>query len=121
MNNKYLKRVQKKLDHYYSYFKADNILVVSEDKASLPFAYLIGENPSHPNHLLISIAVDYTYSERVTDVALLANSVKTVALTEQFFISNLGITYIGVEAHKYYQIETELPIEDINPPTDTLN
>lgn len=114
MKNKDLTQVNKLLNKYFSYYKSANVLVVSEDKAVLPFAYIINDK-THPNHLLLSIAVDYPYSERCVELALLVNSVKPVALTEQFFIAQNGTTYLGSDADKYYSLESDYPINDIQP------
>lgn len=119
MQNKYLRRVRKALPSYFCYFKADNILVLSEDKSVLPFAYLIHDPIANPNFLLLSLAVDYPHSERAVEVALIANTVLRVALTENFFVSQTGNTYIGQEAFKHYEIECELPLQDIEPSSKT--
>jgi hypothetical protein len=118
MEHKDLKKVQKKLKQYFSYFKHDNILVISEDKTVLPFAYLIIDENNYRGYMLLSLAVDYPYSEKAVELALIANLVRPVALSEQFFIAQSGTTYIGKDAHKQFQIETELPLEDIEPLSD---
>lgn len=110
-----LLKVKKKLNNYFCYFKHENILVISEDKAVLPFAYLIHDKETHPHFLLISLAIDYPNTYNVAEITLLSNSVKRVALGEQFFISKDGTTYLGEDAHKYYSIETQLSIEDLEP------
>lgn len=120
MQNKHLKLVKSALSNYFSYFKSPNILVVSEDKSVLPFAYVIVEK-AHPDHLLLSLAIDYPFPDRVVDLALIVNNIKTVALADGFFVAQTGNTYLGEEAHHYYQIETEVPIKDIDPSSGTLH
>lgn len=115
MENKYLKNVQKNLKGFFCYFKAENVLVVSEDKSVMPFAYIIADELNYPDTLLLSVAVDFPFAEKVVHVALCANRIQKVALTDQFFIGQNGVTYMGEEADKYYEIETECPLEEIEP------
>lgn len=117
MRHKYLKKAKKTLSDYYTYYKHDNILVISEDKAVLPFAYLIVDE-HYPENILLSTAVDYPHLNKAIDVALSVNSIKKIALTEQFFIAQNGSTYFGNDAYKYHEIESQISLEELEPFSD---
>lgn len=121
MQNKYLKRIAKTLKSYYFYFKHENILVVSEDKATLPFAFLISDEIRHPGKILLSLAVNYPFSEKAVALALGANAVKPIMIADNFFIGQNGTTYIGEDASKYFELETYLPIDEIIPDSKNVH
>lgn len=103
--NKYLKMVRKEIPQYFSYFKDANILVVSESKEVLPFAYII-RDVNTPSHLLLSIAVDYPFSQNVVELALATNKIKPVAISDEFYIAKSGNTHLGDDALKYYDLDS---------------
>lgn len=106
MDNKYLRKIQKLLKNYFCYFKHPNILVVSEDKAVLPFAYLIIDE-NYPGKLLLSVAVDYPTSLNVAEIALISNNILPVMLSDVFYISSTnGNTYFNEDAYNRWDGET---------------
>jgi hypothetical protein len=121
MQHKHLVKAQKYLKHYFTYFKDDNILVVAEDKNSLPFAYVIIEDQNYPNIFLLSLDVSYLQMVKAINFTLLLNKIKEVKLVDGFFIAQTGITYIGDDAEKYRQLEFEIPLQEIDPESDTLH
>lgn len=121
MENKYLKKVQKHLKGYFSYFKHNDILVISEDKSVMPFAYIMSDEVNYPGILLLSLAIDFPFSEKAVDLALKANRVLPVAISDKFFVSQMGTTYIGDDADKYYEIETQLPLQEIDPASPNVH
>lgn len=112
--------LKKNLKHFYCYFKSDTMLSISEDKSMLPFICVIHDD-KYPNNLLLSIALDYPNAEKAVEIALYASKIKSTALTEPFFFSGNGSTYVGDEAHDQFQLEVMVPLEDLQPPTDSLH
>lgn len=118
--NPELKKISQLIkDSFFCYFKDDNVLVVSEDKAVLPFAFLIKDS-NYPDFLLLSLAVDFPFCEKAVSLALQCNNIRKVTLTEQFYISQDGVTYLGDDALKYHQLET-VPLEKIETISNTLH
>ena len=121
MDNKYLKKIKSNLTGFFCYFKDKDILVISEDKSVMPFAYLISDEVNYPGKLLISFAIDFPFSEKAAYVALCANRVKPVVISEQFYIAQNGTTYIGKDASKYFEIDVELPLDQLQPESSHLH
>jgi hypothetical protein len=120
MLNPHLKKAQAKLPNFFSYFKSDDVLIISEDKASLPFACLIFEQ-SIPDLLLLSICVDYPTSMNVAEIALVASKIYPTAITEPFYISPIdGKTYIDDEAYKKWDIDA-IDLEKLPAASEQLN
>ncbi len=115
MVNKHLKRVKLALSGYFCYFKHQDVLVIAEDKSVLPFAYLIASEPGHPGQLLLSVAIDYSSSDKVANIALVANKVMPVVISESFYVSKMGVTHMGEEAERYFDMDTFLPLEELDP------
>lgn len=106
--------IEKKLKNYFCYFKNDDILVISEDKSVLPFAYIINDY-NYPDFLLLSLSIDYPNPIPVADITLIANKVKEVVLSEVFYISpSDGKTYFHDEAYERFELDN-LPLEDLEP------
>jgi hypothetical protein len=115
-----LKEIQKLLTPYFSYFKDKQILAISEDKASLPFAFLINDK-NYPNSLLLSIAVDYPNSITVVDLTLISSSISNILLSEAFYISpSDGKTYFGDNAYSRWDLEM-LDLNGITPESKQLH
>lgn len=113
-----LRSVKKLLTNYFCYFKHADVLVISESKEVLPFAYLV-HDPDHPKVFLLSLAVDYPYTEKAVEVSLLANHIRPVIISDAFFIAQTGTTHVGDEAQYYHEMEVDLPIADVFPLSDT--
>jgi hypothetical protein len=114
MQNKILTKIQKKLNKYFTYFKDDNILVISEEKSVLPFAYLIADE-RYPNAILISLAVDYPQSINVAEIICLTSTIYRITLTEPFYIcTSDGKTYFDEEAYTKWELDT-IPLDKIEP------
>lgn len=118
MRHRDLKTLKSKLTSFYCYFKSDNILAVSEDKAVLPFIQIVCDS-NYPDHLLLSVAADYPYSERAIEVALWCSQIRSTALTEPFFISANGSTYTGQDAYNQFELEQVYPLDKMIPLTDS--
>ncbi len=115
-----LLNLQARLTNFFSYFKDDSVLVISEDKASLPFCYALIDD-SHPRHILLSVAVDYPTSINVAEIALLSAKVGTTAITHSFYISTLsGKTYLDEEAHDQWELDG-IDMEAIVPYSSAIN
>lgn len=121
MENKDLLKLQKKLKNFFSYFKDDNILAISEDKTTLPFALVIYDEENFPDYFLLSVATDYNNCDVAIEVALWANKIKRSVLSDPFFISQTGNTYTGDEALSQYNLEVELPLDKLKPLTNSLH
>jgi hypothetical protein len=120
MENKHLLKIQKLLNNYFSYFKHDNILVISEDKAVLPFAYIIVD-PGYKNTFLLSLAVDYPNSINVAQLILSVSKYYNLALSEPFFINpNDGITYFNDDAYKQWDLQS-INLDKIEPASQELH
>lgn len=113
--------VKKKLSSkYYCFLKDPNVLSISEDKSVLPYAHIIADE-AHPQALLLSLAIDYPNPSNVADVALQANSVCPIVVSEEFYISpHTGNTYFSEDAHMQYELDA-LDLEHMHPPTDSIN
>jgi len=120
MENKYLLAIQAALPNYFSYFKEDNALILSEDKASMPFIYIICDD-SYPDELLCSVAVDYPNPILVAEIALTASKVMKTTLSEPFYISPIdGQTYFDQEAYDKWDRDT-LDLNDLAPITTSIH
>ena len=98
MNHPKLVKIQNKLNNYFSYFKDDDILVISDDKDSLPFCYIIIAS-DHPKNILVSIAIDYPISTNVAEIIIHCGRIGDVALTHPFYISpGTGTTFFDEAA-----------------------
>lgn len=115
-----LLKLQASIPHFFSYFKSDDILAISETKELLPFVFVINDS-DYEHHLLMSLAVDYPHSDKAVEIALWCGKIRSTALTEAFYIAKIGTTYTGDDAYKYYDIETQLPLEEFEPHSDLLN
>lgn len=118
MRDEDLKKIANKLkSQFFSYFKDDAILAVSEDKAVLPFAFLIKESK---DILLLSFALD-SHPSVVANFTLLSNSVKPVFIAENFYISQSGSTYFGEEADKMFAIDNLIDLEGLTAISEVVN
>lgn len=116
MNISYINKAEKflsKLD-YFCYFKDNNVLMVSEDKALLPFMSVISDD-RFPASLIMSIAVDYPKSSSCCQIVLNLNKFVDIRLTEEFYVAKNGNTYFGEEAHKFYDYDIQAPLEELEP------
>lgn len=115
---KTLKKIQKRIPKYFSYFKDDHILAISEDKMQLPFCFLIDDD-RYPNKVLLSLAVDYPNSINVANLIVLAKI--PMMLVQPFYISTTnGTTYIDDDAFHRWELEA-INIEQLTPPTMSVN
>lgn len=121
MEDGIIKKLQKKLKNYFTYQKTSDILIVSLDKHEMPFAYVVYDNVHYPNNLLLSFSVDFPIASMAANLALDINDIKPVIISEQFFISNSGITYWAEEAEKMFEIENLLNIEDLEPESQEVH
>lgn len=99
----------------FCYFKNNNILVVSEDKATMPFLYVIWDDENYPKNFMLSLAVDYPKASTVAHVVILLNAFCKVLITEDFYISKLGSTHWGEDAHALYAYDTHFSLDNIDP------
>lgn len=120
MKNIYLNKLKEKLSHLYCYFKDDNILAISEDKTTLPFALVIHDKENYKEYLLLSLATDYPNCEYAVEVALWANKILPTVLSEPFFISSDGTTYTGNDARSQWNLET-LPLDKMESPSKSFH
>lgn len=112
--NKRLAKIESALKDYFCYYKSDDILVVSEDKSTLPFAFFIQEI-SVPNTVVMALAVDYSDCFAVSQVSILAATATSVVLGEVFYISpKNGETHFGEEALNQFDLEN-FDITDVVP------
>jgi hypothetical protein len=118
MENKDLLKLQKSIPHFFSYFKEENVLAISDNKDKLPFAFVINDD-EYKFHLLLSIAIDYPNAEKAVELALYTNKIKPAAITESFYISQNGTTYTGDEAYKYWSIDLNYSLNEIDPESNT--
>ena len=95
-----LDKVKKLLKDYFVYQPADNILVVSMDKAELPFMKVIWDK-SYPKNILLSYGTDFPLSSEAANLALMINNICDVKLMEDFYIAKNGNMYFGLEAAKF--------------------
>ena len=117
--NYYLLKAEKLLKKdYFLYSPTDNIIVVSVDKAVLPFMKIIWDE-NYPKNLLLSFATDYINSSEAANLALMINKITNVKLMEDYYIAKNGNMYFGHEASKYYAYDTQLPLDEIEPECDT--
>ena len=117
-SNPLLLKLQKLITHFFTYFKSDDILAISDTKDSPPFAFVIIDD-EYKHHILLSLAVDYPYPDKAAEVALWCSKVKATALTDSFYVAKNGITYVGNDAHKYYELDVDVPLEAIDPISKT--
>lgn len=118
--NTYMLKAEKELKkkNLFCYFKNDDILVVSEDKATLPFIYILWDEINYPKSFLLSIAVDCPRANTVAQICLTLNSISKVLITEDFYIAKLGSTHWGDDAHALYMYDTNFSLEEIDPMCD---
>lgn len=119
MQNKILKKVSKSLASHFTYFKHDNILVVSEDKTQLPFAYIVYDN-RYPNTLLLSLSLDYFNIHSVSDVVIATSQIYEVNSSESFYISKDGTTHFSEDAYYYFDLENN-KLKDLTPISNAIN
>lgn len=120
VENTHLLKVQKALKNFFTYFKEDNILVISEDKTTAPFAYIIND-ATHPTALLLSVSIDYPHSNNVAEIALASSSVRKTQLSDCFFISSVdGSTYFEEEAFERWELES-LDLSKVEPLSKNLH
>lgn len=118
MQDEDLKKIVKKVkDKFFAYFKDDAILAISEDKAELPFAFLIKESK---DVLLLSFALN-SHPSVVANFTLLSNNVKPVFIAENFYISQSGHTHFGEEADKMFAVDNLIDLEDLDAISEVLN
>lgn len=116
--NKLLKKVGVLLKPQFTYFKDENLLAVSEDKTTAPYAFIISEKPGH---LYLSFRIDYPFITNCVQMALDIAKLSKVTQAEGFFISKLGQIHFGDDAMKYYEFEMYAPLEDIDPECKSLH
>lgn len=113
MENSYLKKLQKSLPYFFTYFKADNILMVSDSNLEAPFAFVVSGSKDEP--LLLSVSVDYPRNDHIVEVAITCAQIKNTVPAESFYFSKTGATHVGDDAFKYHHMDVELPIELLEP------
>lgn len=96
------------------------MLAISEDKTLLPFAFIV-EDENFPGLFVMSIAVNYTNSEKAVELALWASKIRLTALMEPFYIAQNGVTHSGENAYKYWDIDVQLPIDLVEPISEELH
>lgn len=119
MEHPKLVKLQKHLNNFFTYFKDDNMLVISEDKSVLPFCYAIFDKKA-ANSILLSVAVDYPTSLNVAEIALKASTIHPTALTHVFYISTNGTTYVDSDAYRQWDLDT-IDMEQIQPVSAAIN
>ena len=106
MENPKLLKLQTKLKNFFTYFKDDGVLVVSEDKTTLPFLYAIVDKHS-PESILLSISVDYPTSINVSEITIKSAQVSKTSLTHPFYISiQSGKTFIDDDAYRQWDLDS---------------
>ncbi len=106
MANAKLIKIKKLLKNYFCYFKHPNVLVISEDKSVLPFAYIIVDK-SHPASLLLSLAINYPTTINVAEVILVAQTIFPISLADPFYIAaSDGKTYLNEDAYDMWGKES---------------
>lgn len=115
MENPSLKELQESLPHWFTYFKSDDILAISLSKDDLPYAFVINDD----DRFLISLAVDCHHANVSAALALYCSDVKMTAITESFYIAKNGTTHTNDDAYKYYELDLELPLDEIDPSSAT--
>lgn len=119
MKNYLLKQVKKEITLFYSEFKSDNILSISEDKNLTPFIHVLSDE-NHVGCLVVSIAVDYPICEKAVDLVLLLNSIAPVIRAESFFVNNKGEMSWGNDAYIQYELEN-IELQDLEPVSDKFH
>lgn len=120
MNHPKLAKLQKKLTNYFSYFKDHDILVVSEDKESLPFCYLIMTS-DYPHTVLVSVAVDYPICNNVAEIVIHCSRAGNTSLTHPFYISpGTGTTFFDEAAFEQWDIDT-IDLDKLTPLSQAIN
>lgn len=118
-NNQLLK-IQKLIEPYFfSYFKDSNILVISEEKQVLPFAYLIID-PNYKGIVILSLAVDYTDCNKTAELMIITSQVLKISLGKSFYISKEGSTYFNEEAYQQWTLDNEFDLNKIEPINQVL-
>lgn len=120
MKSNLIKKIQTALNNYFTYSKTGAIIVVSLDKTELPFAYII-EDFNYPNCLLVSFAVDFPICDIAAQLVLDINKIKKVLVSENFYISNTGITFWGDEAFERFNIDNFIDLESLEAVSEELN
>jgi hypothetical protein len=121
MNNPTLRKIQKKLKNYFTYFKHDDILVISEDKADMPFAYIIRDKENYPDCVLMAFALDYCNSAGIAQIVMDISKVETIQIAESFYIAETGLTHWGQDAEKRFAMDLHFDLESLEPINETLN
>lgn len=117
MENPELKILQNYLTDFFAYFREEHILSIADNKDSPPFVHVIYTE----GLLALSFAADYFYTERAVEIALWCGKITQTVLTDCFFISATGKTHYGDDARKYYELESEFPLEEIEPMQKTMH
>lgn len=121
IQNNYLRQADTLLNkHNFCYLKEENVLAISEDKSTLPHAFVLTDE-SIPNTILLSFAIDYPRSSEAAAIALELRKITHVSLVEDFYIAKNGITHWGDDAAKYYTFETQIDLATIDPENKNLN
>ena|SRR6185295_8253436 len=120
MKSNLIKKIQNNLKNYFTYLKTDSIIIVSMSKDELPFAYII-EDENYPNKLLIAFAVNFPIANIAGSLVLEVNKIKEVLITENFYISNGGMTYWGEEAVDKFHIDNIIDLESLEAASEQLN
>lgn len=119
MEHPKLLKIQALLPNYFSYFKSDNVLTLSEDKTSPPFAYLI-TNYEYPKEVLLSISVDYPTCINIADLVIKITKVSEIGLSEPFYISNSGMTHFNDDAYDQWSLDS-IDLNSMEPISQQLN
>lgn len=110
MLHPYLAKVQKKLkkQKLYSSSPFPNVLLVSEDKKSSHFAYLIVEEETF-NGIIISLAIDYPDSCTVAELVMNCMYTAPSLLGEKFFVNQHGDIFWNEDSQMAMDFELDNP------------
>jgi len=119
--NPYLQTAAKrfKKQSLYPVFRDENVLELSLDKKSHPFAFLTVERDQFPG-IIMSLAYDFSDAYLTADITLFLMHVCPVALGEAFYRSKDATLYWGEDASFRYALENddklikELPVYNDN-------
>lgn len=121
--NKYLAQAEKMLkkQKYHTYFPDENMLEVSRDKNSKPFAFLIIEKEQFPG-IVLSLALDFHQTYIVADMTINLMHIAPLALGEPFYRSVNGTLYWDTAAQLYFEMEfNKEMLNNLEPVNDTLH
>ena len=106
-----LLKIQAKLPNFFTYFRDDNILAISEDNMQLPICFLVLEKKK----VMIFLAVDYPNSIKVAHIVLASSSIVKSYITNTFYISMTnGATYLDDEAYDRWDLES-INLNELEP------